>query len=235
MGALDSTTVARTQGASTGAALKALGINVDFAPVADVPATTASFMYRAGRTWSFSAVHTAALSDAFATGLESKGVIPSMKHFPGIGFATHDTDSSVVTIGVSQTRLGPGLRPYQTAIAHHIPLIMLSNATYTAYDASRAAGWSRVISDTLLRHDLGFKGVTITDSLSGTAAARGLTAGTLAVRAAAAGTDMILVTGSESATQAVYATLVADARNGTIPRSRLVTSYDRILAMKAGL
>jgi beta-N-acetylhexosaminidase len=235
MGALDSTTVARTQGASTGAVLKALGINVDFAPVADVPATTASFMYRAGRTWSFSAVHTAALSDAFATGLESKGVIPSMKHFPGIGFATHDTDSSVVTIGVSQSRLGPGLRPYKTAIAHHIPLIMLSNATYTAYDASRAAGWSRVISETLLRHDLGFKGVTITDSLSGTAAARGLTASTLAVRAAVAGTDMILVTGSESATQAVYATLVADARNGTIPRSRLVSSYDRILAMKAGL
>ena len=158
-----------------------------------------------------------------------------MKHFPGIGFATHDTDSSVVTIGVSQTRLGPGLRPYKTAIAHHIPLIMLSNATYTAYDASHAAGWSRVISETLLRDDLGFKGVTITDSLSGTAAARGLTASTLAVRAAAAGTDMILVTGSESATQAVYATLVADARNGTIPRSRLVASYDRILAMKAGL
>ena len=235
MGVLDSTSVARSQGASTGAALKALGINVDFAPVADVPATTASFMYRAGRTWSFSAVHTAALSDAFATGLESKGVIPSMKHFPGIGFATHDTDASVVTIGVSQTRLGPGLRPYKTAIAHHIPLIMLSNATYTAYDASRAAGWSRAIGDTLLRGDLGFKGVTITDSLSGTAAARGLTASNLAVRAAAAGTDMILVTGSEAATQAVYATLLADARNGTIPRSRLVASYDRILAMKAGL
>jgi beta-N-acetylhexosaminidase len=235
MGRLDSTTIARAQGASAGSALRALGINVDFAPVADVPATTASFMYRQGRTWSFSAVHTASLSNAFATGLESKGVIPSMKHFPGLGFATHDTDTSVVTIRMSISRLAPGLRPYRTAIARHIPLIMLSNATYTAYDSSHAAGWSRVITQTLLRHDLGFTGVTITDSLNGTAAARGLSSRTLAVRAAIAGTDMLLLTGSEASTAAVYATLLADARDGTIPKTRLTASYRRILAMKVGV
>ena len=235
MGSLDSTTVARDQGAKTGSALRALGINVDFAPVADVPATTASVLYRQGRTWSFSAVHTASLSNAFASGLESKGVIPSMKHFPGLGFATHDTDSSVVTIRVSASRLAPGLRPYRTAIARHIPLIMLSNATYTAYDSTHAAGWSRVITQTLLRHDLGFTGVTITDALNGTAAARGLSSRTLAVRAAIAGTDMLLLTGSEASTAAVYATLLTDARNGTIPKTRLTASYGRILAMKKGL
>ena len=215
--------------------MRALGINVDFAPVADVPATTASFMYRQGRTWSFSAVHTAALANAFASGLESKGVIPAMKHFPGIGFATRDTDAAVVTIRVSRTRLGPGLRPYRTAIAHGIPMIMLSNATYTAYDTTHAAGWSRVIAQTLLRHDLGFAGVTITDALNGTAAARGLSSRTLAVRAAIAGTDMLLLTGGEAATAAAYATLLTDARNGTIPKTRLTASYGRILAMKVGL
>jgi beta-N-acetylhexosaminidase len=235
MGQLDSTTIARDQGAATGSALRGLGINVDFAPVADVPATTASFMYREGRTWSFSAVHTAALSNAFATGLESKGVIPSMKHFPGLGFATRNTDSSVVTIRMSTSRLAPGLRPYRTAIARHIPLIMLSNATYTAYDSTHAAGWSRVITQTLLRHDLGFSGVTITDSLNGTAAARGLSSRTLAVRAAIAGTDMLLLTGSEASSAAVFATLLTDARNGTIPKTRLTASYGRIRAMKAGL
>lgn len=235
MGSLDSMTVAHAQGASTGLALHALGINVDFAPVADVPATTASFMYREGRTWSFSAVHTAALSNAFASGLEAQGVIPSMKHFPGIGFATHDTNSSIVTIRVSTSRLAPGLRPYRTAIAKHIPLIMLSNATYTAYDSTHAAGWSRVITETLLRHDLGFTGVTITNSLDGTAAARGLSSRTLAVRAAIAGTDMLLLTGSEASTAAVYATLLTDARNGIIPKARLTASYGRILAMKKGI
>ena len=66
MGRIGSASVARTQGADTGAALHALGIDVDFAPVADI-ATTNGFMYRDGRTWSISAVKTALLADAFAT------------------------------------------------------------------------------------------------------------------------------------------------------------------------
>ena len=160
---------ARSQGAMTGAALRGLGMDVDFAPVADVPATTASFMYRGGRTFSFDGARTALLADAFASGLRSRGVVAAMKHFPGIGFATRNTDASVVSIGASTAALAPGLLPYRTAIGHGIPLIMLSNATYPAYDPFNAAGWSRRIGYTLLRRDLGFTGVTITDSLDGTA------------------------------------------------------------------
>lgn len=233
MGRLASTTVARQQGADTGAALRSLGIDVDFAPVADVPVSTASFMYLAGRTWSFNASRTAYLADAFATGLQSQGVIPTMKHFPGIGLATRNTDSSVVTIRASTAAMAAGLRPYQRAISHRIPLIMLSNATYTAYDAHYAAGWSRPI-ETLLRRDLGYTGATITDSLDGTAKARGLTSAHLAIRAARAGTDMILITGSEATSRGVYAALLADAQSGTIARATLRASYDRILALKAG-
>jgi beta-N-acetylhexosaminidase len=235
MGRLGSASVARDQGAMTGAALHDLGINVDFAPVADVPTSSASFMYKAGRTFSFSATTTALLADAFATGLELKDVLPTMKHFPGIGFATQNTDAYVVTITASKTALAPGLRPYQTAIGHDIPLIMLSNATYTAYDSIHAAGWSPAIAVTLLRRDLGFTGVTITDSLDGTAHARGLSTRSLAIRAAKAGTDMILLTGSEASTRTVYATLLENAQDGAIPKATLRASYDRILALKAGL
>lgn len=233
IGATGSASTARAQGAATGAALHALGIDVDFAPVADVPATTESFMYLEGRTFSFSAVLTAVLADAFASGLESKGVVPVMKHFPAIGFATKNTDGSVVTIDMSVARLLPGLKPYRTAIGHHIPMIMLSNATYPAYDPDNGAGWSRAISHDMLRGDLGFGGVTMTDSLSGTADARGVAADELAVRAAVAGTDMILVTGSEASTSAVYDALLTSASAGTILRSRLEASYARILALKA--
>lgn len=235
MGAIARASVANAQGASTGAALHSLGIDVDFAPVADVPASTASFMYRAGRTFSFSAPRTAALADAFATGLESKGVVPTMKHFPGIGFATRNTDVYVDTITASAAALAPGLLPYRTAIGHHLPMIMLSNATYPAYDAHNAAGWSHAIGTTLLRNELGFTGVTITDSLDGTAAARGLWTRVLAVSAARAGTDMILTTGSELSTSGVYATLMRQAEEGLIPLSTLRASYARILALKAGL
>jgi beta-N-acetylhexosaminidase len=235
MGSLGSAGTAQTQGTNTGAILLCAGINNDLAPVADVPISTASFMYQQGRTWSFNASLTATLSDAFATGLEAGGDIPAMKHFPGIGYATLNTDTHVVTITATQTQLAPGLLPYQKAISHQIPLIMLSNATYSAYDSSNAAGWSHAISVGLLRGTLGFGGVTITDSLTGTAAARGVSPTSLALRAATAGTDMILLTGSETSTKATYASLLLDAQNGTIPLATLQTSYDRILALKASV
>jgi beta-N-acetylhexosaminidase len=234
MGALGSASVAYTQGLNTGAALRGLGINHNLAPVADVPSSTASFMYLQGRTWSFSASLTATLSDAFASGLEAGGDLPTMKHFPGIGFATLNTDSNVVTITASRAALAPGLLSYQQAIAHHIPLIMLSNATYSAYDPYNAAGWSPAINGTLLRGTLGFTGVTITDSLDGTAAARGVTTTSLALKAAKAGTDMIMLTGSESSSAATYATLLRDVQHGLISAAALQTSYDRILALKTG-
>ncbi|MFL5756559.1 MAG: glycoside hydrolase family 3 N-terminal domain-containing protein [Chloroflexota bacterium] len=235
MGKIGLTSTARTQGAETATALRALGINVDLAPVADVPASTASFIYKQGRAWSFSASKTAALSDAFATGLESGHVLPSMKHFPGLGFATKNTDLSVVTLTASATALAPGLLPYRTAIGHHIPLIMLSNATYTAYDRTNAAGWSRAIGFTLLRQKLGFTGATITDSLDGTAHARGVAASLLAVRASLVGTDFLLTTGTEASSRAMFSRLLRLAQSGSIPRVTLQNSYNRILALKAGL
>ena len=168
----------------------------------------------------------------FASGLEAGGDIPAMKHFPGIGLATRNTDTNVVTISASQSALAPGLLPYEQAIGHHIPLIMLSNATYPAYDGANAAGWSAAIGVGLLRNTLGFEGVTITDSLSGTAAARGVSASSLAIKAAQAGTDMILLTGSEPSTKATYASLLLAAQNGAIPLATLQASYDRILALR---
>ena len=235
MGALGAASTTYSQGKATGVVLACAGINDDLAPVADVPSSTSSFMYQEGRTWSFSASVTATQADAFASGLEAGHDILAMKHFPGIGMATRNTDTNVVTITASKSALAPGLLPYQKAIGHHIPLIMLSNATYLAYDSANAAGWSRSISVGLLRTTLGFTGVTITDSLNGTAAARAVSVTSLAVKAAKAGTDMILLTGSEASTRSTYASLLLEAQNGTIPLSTLQASYDRVLALKAGL
>jgi beta-N-acetylhexosaminidase len=235
MGARGSASTAYSQGKATGVALGCAGINNDLAPVADVPSSTSSFMYQQGRTWSFSASVTATLSDAFASGLEAGDDVPTMKHFPGIGLATKNTDTNVVTITASKSALAPGLLPYRKAISHDIPLIMLSNAAYTAYDSVNGAGWSRAISVGLLRDTLGFRGATVTDSLNGTAAARGVSTTSLALKAAKAGTDMILLTGSESSSKSIYGSLLLAARNGTIPRSTLQTSYTRILALKGSL
>jgi beta-N-acetylhexosaminidase len=233
MGAIGETDTAFSQGRQAGRVLACAAVNGNLAPVADVPASTASFLYQQGRTWSFDSGLTASLSDAFASGLEDGATVPAMKHFPGLGRATENTDLTEVTIRASADSLAPGLRPYRRAIGHGIPMIMLSNATYPAYDRSHAAGWSHAISVGLLRQSLGFTGVSITDSLNGTAKSRGISATTLAIRAARAGTDMILLTGSESATRSAYDALVAETNAGTIPMSRLQASYDRILAMKS--
>jgi beta-N-acetylhexosaminidase len=217
---------ARSQGRKTGTGLAGLGINTDFAPVADVPASTSSFMYQQGRTWSFSARKTSRLANAFALGLGDRGVLASMKHFPGLGFAKRNTDDFVVHIGVTESQLAPGLRPYRRAVA---------NALYPAYDRSHAAGWSHVIGTTLLRGDLGFKGVTITDSLDGAAGARGIPTNPLAIKAAGAGTDMLLLTGSEASARSVFHSLLDAAKAGKLSQQRLTASYDRIVGLKATL
>ena len=97
LGARGSASTARQQGAATGVALACAGIDTDLAPVADVPASSSSFLERQGRTWSSSASVTATLADAFTSGLEDGHVDPAMKHFPGLGFATRNTDDTAVT------------------------------------------------------------------------------------------------------------------------------------------
>jgi beta-N-acetylhexosaminidase len=158
-----------------------------------------------------------------------------VKHFPGLGLATRNTDKEVVRITAPRSRLAPGLGPFRRAISARVPLVMLSNAVYDAYDRRNGAGWSRAVVATLLRGELGFRGATITDSLDGAAHARGVPTDALAVRAAAAGADLILVTGSEPASLSVYYSLVRAAADGRVARAGLVASYRRIVALKTGL
>ena len=82
-------------------------MNTDLAPVADVPASTRSFLYQQGRTWSFSAGSTARLAASFAAGLGESGAVAAAKHFPGLGAATANTDGSVVRIAATKAHSLP--------------------------------------------------------------------------------------------------------------------------------
>ena len=225
----------RSVAASAGRSLKASGINVDLAPVADVPDGGQSFMRDSLRTFSSDPAAVSALVVAFAEGLESQDVLPTIKHFPGIGRVAKNTDRFVESVRASRDELEADLAPFRAAIADGVPLVMLSNATYRDLDPDNAAGWSKAIATDLLRGELGFTGVSVTDSLSGTAKARKVQPASLAAKAANAGTDMLMLTGTEASTAAVYEKLLAQARNGELDRALLEASYGRIQALKATL
>jgi beta-N-acetylhexosaminidase len=222
-------------GAATAARLRADGINVDLAPVADVPDGPADFIWQQHRAFSTSRYRVARDAPAFAQGLENGHVWPTFKHFPGLGQATVSTDDALVRIDASARTLVRRLLPYRVAINRPLnPIVMLSTAVYPALD-NRAAAWSPQIIRGLLRKQLGFGGVTITDSLDPAAAVRHATVTRLALKSAAAGADLVLITGSGATSVAVYDRLLAAARAGTLRRSQLQASYTRILALKSNL
>jgi beta-N-acetylhexosaminidase len=230
LGALTPAQVA-SSGSSTGAALRAAGVNVDLAPVADVPNTGASFIWRQHRAFSTSRFTVAEDAAGFAQGLELHSVWPTLKHFPGLGRATVSTDEALVTIGASQATLVRGLLPYQVAFRRGLdPIVMLSTAVYPAFDW-RAAAWSPPIIQ-LLRGTLGFTGVTMTDSLDSAAAVRHETAPGAALRSAEAGADLLLVTGSQETSRFAYQRLLAAAQSGALRPAALTAAYDRIVALK---
>jgi beta-N-acetylhexosaminidase len=235
MGRLKDIEDVKALGAAAGLALGKLGINVDLAPVADVPGTRPSFMRDTLRTFSSDQKTVSSMIVAFAQGLASQDVAATAKHFPGLGRVARNTDRFAETVTTSRDGLGKDLAPFRAAIEAGIPMIMLSNATYAALDPDNAAGWSRAIATDLLRGEMGFEGVTITDGLNGAAAARDASARTLAALAARAGVDLVLLTGDEASSSRAHATLLDRAESGWLDRADLESSYARILALKATL
>jgi beta-N-acetylhexosaminidase len=229
-----STAHIRAVGRRAGITLRAAGVNLDLAPVADVPRSASNFIAAAHRAFAADRYTVAADAAAFSRGLEAGRVLPTLKHFPGLGRAgAVSTDDGLVRIPATRKQIARGLLPYQVALRKSLhPVIMLSTAVYPAY-SPRAAAWSRAIVRTLLRHDLGFGGVTITDSLTSAASVRRTSPSVVAVRSARVGVDLLLVTGPAATSKAAYAAVLGAARSGAISLSKLRASYARILKLKS--
>jgi beta-N-acetylhexosaminidase len=221
---------ARSEASTAAAALRRVGVDVDFAPVADAPSSAHSFL--GTRAFSSSPRRAAELTTAFVGGLQRGGVAATAKHFPGLGEAPANTDDETVTIRAHAWKLRAGLVPFRAAVAAGVRLVMVSSAAYPALDPSGLpAVFSKRLLGGLLRDDLRFDGVAVTDALDAPGAAR---FSHPATRAIAAGTDL-LVFGSEIASERAYATLVADERKYPHLRARLAESAGRIRELKAWL
>ncbi|HTI35267.1 MAG TPA: glycoside hydrolase family 3 N-terminal domain-containing protein [Miltoncostaea sp.] len=225
---------ARAAGRATGRSLAGVGVNVDLAPVADV-ARPGSFLEADGRTFGRSPARVAGAATAFADGLRDGGVAATAKHFPGLGSATRSTDEAPVRLDVDAATLRRvDLRPFRALVAHGVPLVMLGTATYPALDPARPAALSRPVATDLLRGELGFRGVSVTDALDTPALAPSGGTAAVSLRAAGAGSDLILHTGYPAGT-ASAAALTRAIRTGALPRADAEAAVSRILALRASL
>ena len=228
IGASGSSTLARREGAATGTYLSGLGINVDLAPVLDV-AGPGSFI--ANRTFGSDPARVAKLGAAFAGGLGKSGVGATAKHFPGLGRATSNTDTSGSVVQAPLDLLRRDELPFQRVVADGIPLVMVSNAVYPAFGTQAPASMSKTIVSGELRGRLGFRGVVISDDLEAASIRRVASPGAAAVAAARAGVDIQLVASTPAASVAAYEGLLRAARRGDLSRSTIQASYDRIEAL----
>jgi beta-N-acetylhexosaminidase len=210
---------------AAGRQLSAAGINVNLAPVADVP-RAGSVM--ATRSFAGDERGIAARTRASVRGLRDAGVAATVKHFPGLGGATVNTDDGPATVEVPLDR---DLVPFRAAVDERVPLVMLSHASYPELDSRRIASQSRPIVTGLLRERLGFDGVIVTDSLEADAVLARSGVADAAERSIRAGADLILMTGSASWND-VFPHLLAEARRDPAFRARIRASAARVLALK---
>lgn len=223
--------LAREQGLATGGALARLGINVDLAPVLDVPASPDSFI--APRSFGETARAVAETGTEFASALTAAGAKATAKHFPGLGRSAINTDLEPSEVDATRAALRADLEPFERAISAGVPLIMMANATYPSLDPELPAFASPPIAGELLRDELGFTGVTITDDLE----AGGVTARfgrSDAARAAiAGGSDLLLF--AQTPRPGVLDALVRLAERGGLEREALEEPCVRVRALRESL
>jgi beta-N-acetylhexosaminidase len=186
----------RAQAQTWGAQLSAAGVALDLAPVLDtVPPGTAAHNPPIGfyqREFGFFTGTVAGHGTALISGLAASGVASTGKHFPGLGRVTTNPDVSAGVTDFVTTRGDAYLSPFAAAVNGNVPVVMVSTAYYARIDPGRRAAFSPVVIGTMLRGDLHFLGVVISDDLGNAKQVADLSPGARAVDFLAAGGDVVL-------------------------------------------
>lgn len=209
-----------------------LGFNLDFAPDADIVNGTSQTM--AKRSFGTTADVVAPMVESAVRGFLDGGIMCCAKHFPGIGGAQGDSETEAITTDKTLDQLRQEeLVPFKRAIAAGVPMVMVGHISCPKVTGDSApASLSRAIVTDVLRDELGFGGIIITDSL-GMGAVAGLhKARDLAVAAIQAGVDMLLMTPDLAAS---YQGVLNAVKAGTITEERIDESVTRIVRAKLAL
>lgn len=215
---------------------RAAGIHMAFAPVADVNVNAANPVINT-RSYGADPIEVAERVASFIEGARAGGLLTAAKHFPGHGDTEKDSHLTLPSIDASRWRLDTvELVPFRTAIAAGVAGIMTAHLAVPALEPdgrrSRPATLSRPIVTGVLRREMGFRGLIITDGLMMEGVRLGRTLGEVAVEAVQAGADILLM--PPSAADAIDA-VVAAVEAGEIPEPRIDASVRRILEAKVAV
>lgn len=220
---------ARASAASTAQALRAAGINLNLAPVADVSSSDA-------RAFSGDAQVAARFTEKAVSGYEQEGMLCALKHFPGIGKGAVDSHQEVSRVDVPRETLErEDLLPFAEIIASQRPedfLILVSHLIYPCYDAAHSASQSRAVMTDLLRGRLGYQGIILTDDLEMGAVANHVPLRQAGANAVVAGADIVLVCHEYPHEEEVYLGIKDAVDAGEISEERLDASVRRIVLAK---
>ncbi|AEG42957.1 glycoside hydrolase family 3 N-terminal domain-containing protein [Isoptericola variabilis] len=228
----------RDRAEAWGAELAAAGINLNLAPVMDlVPRETAAQNAPIGyfaRNYGFTAESVTTSATAFSEGQRAAGVETVIKHFPGLGRVTQNTDTASDVVDDEVGPDSPDVQVFAAGIAAGARFVMMSTAVYDRIDPDAPAAFSPAVVG-LLRDDLGFDGVIMTDDLSAADQVRGWSPGERAVHAIEAGVDLVLASADPSVVPEMAAALVERARADAAFAGQVDAAVARILAAKSTL
>ena len=227
-GAAADAALTRQAYAASGAELRGLGFTADFAPDADVTSGPGDPTI-GSRSASSRPGIVAEQAVAAATGFADAGVLPVIKHFPGHGSVPADSHRTLPVQTKSLEQLeATDLVPFRSAVAAGLPAVMVGHIDLRAVDPRVPSSLSRAVVTGLLRDELGFEGLVVTDSLAMAGVARGRDPGRTAVRALGAGSDVLLMPPSPATARAA---IVRAVRSGRLPRRRLEQAAARQIAL----
>lgn len=213
--------------------LKALGINLNHAPVLDVNNNPENPVIGI-RAYSDNPETVASMATSYIRGLQKGGVLANAKHFPGHGDTYKDSHLALPSIAHDMDRLNSvELVPFKAAIADGVDSIMTAHIIFKAIDSKRPATLSPNVLTGLLRNKLGFKGLILTDSMTMNAIQDhyGLEKG--CIMAINAGADILCMNADEAGQASSYKAILAAVNAGEIPIEKIDTAVERILKYKA--
>lgn len=211
------------------------GINMDLAPVLDVNDNPANPVIGA-HAFGVDPQTVSTFGLAFAQGLQAGGVAATAKHFPGHGATGQDSHVTLPFVNKTDAALrATELPPFAAAVRAGVDAIMVAHVVYPAWDPQYPASLSRRIVTDLLRGELGYQGVVISDDMNMAALTERWGPGEAAVLAVQAGVDMLLIAGPPAAQTAAIDAITQAVRDGRIAEARIDASVERILALKRRL